>query len=265
MDKSELPFLSASELSRLIASGEVSPVEAAESYLDRIDSLDFKFNAYLTVTREMAMDAARQAEQEIAAGNHRGPMHGVPVAVKDQFHSSGVRTTGGSRILADFVPDEDATVIANLKQAGAVLLGKTNLTEFAITGFSHRFSTPAQSVGPERLRRRLQQRLRGSHRGVPLRHVAGRGYRRLHSLSCYLVRTGRSAAHLGAGQPLRSNAGRLVNGHRRPNLPHGGRRSYHAERHRGPRPQGRAHLDRAPCLIIGPLWAAALRACVSVS
>lgn len=142
MDKSELPFLSASELSRLIASREVSPVEATEAYLERIDSLDFKFNSYLTVTREMAMDAARQAEQEIAAGQHRGPMHGVPVAVKDQFHSAGVRSTGGSRILADFVPDEDATVIANLKQAGAVLLGKTNLTEFAITGFSHRYSTP---------------------------------------------------------------------------------------------------------------------------
>ena len=142
MDKSELPFLSASELSRLIASREISPVEATEAYIARIDSLDFKFNAYLTVTREMAMDAAREAEREIAAGNHRGPMHGVPVAVKDQFHSAGVRTTGGSRILADFVPDEDATVIANLKQAGAVLLGKTNLTEFAITGFSHRYSTP---------------------------------------------------------------------------------------------------------------------------
>ena len=142
MDKSELPFLSASELSRLIASREVSPVDATEAYLDRIESLDFKFNAYLTVTRDMAIAAAREAEREIAAGNHRGPMHGVPVAVKDQFHSAGVRTTGGSRILADFVPDEDATVIANLKRAGAVLLGKTNLTEFAVTGFSHRYSTP---------------------------------------------------------------------------------------------------------------------------
>ena len=142
MDKSELPFLSASELSQLIASRQVSPVEATEAYLERIDSLDFKFNAYLTVTRQMAMDAARDAEREIAAGQHRGPMHGVPVAVKDQFHSAGVRTTGGSRLLADFVPDEDATVIANLKRAGAILLGKTNLTEFAITGFSHRFSTP---------------------------------------------------------------------------------------------------------------------------
>ena len=142
MEKSELPYLSASDLSRLIQSREVSPVEATEAYLDRIDSLDFKFNAYLTVTREIAMAAAREAEREIAAGNHRGPLHGVPVAVKDQFLTAGVRTTGGSRILADNVPDEDATVIANLKRAGAVLLGKTNLTEFAITGFSHRYSTP---------------------------------------------------------------------------------------------------------------------------
>ena len=142
MDKSDLPFLSASSLSRLITSREVSPVDATQAYLDRIDDLDFKFNSYLTVTREMAMDAAREAEREIAAGNHRGPMHGVPVAVKDQFLSAGVRSTGGSRILADYVPEEDATVIANLKQAGAVLLGKTNLTEFAITGFSHRYSTP---------------------------------------------------------------------------------------------------------------------------
>ena len=142
MDKSELPFLSASQLSRLIASREVSPVEATEAYLDRIDSLDFKFNSYLTVTRDIAMEAAHQAEREIAAGHYRGPMHGVPVAVKDQFNTAGVRTTIGSRILADFVPEEDAAVISNLKQAGAVLLGKTNQTEFAITGFSHRFSTP---------------------------------------------------------------------------------------------------------------------------
>ena len=180
MDKSDLPFLTASDLSRLIESKEVSPVEATEAYLDRIDDLDFKFNAYLTVTREMAMAAARQAEQEIVAGNQRGPLHGVPVAVKDQFNSAGVRSTGGSRILADFVPEEDATVIANLKQAGAVLLGKTNLTEFAITGLLPPLQHPSQPVGPEHLRRRLQQRLWSGHRRVPLRHVVGRGHRRVH-------------------------------------------------------------------------------------
>jgi aspartyl-tRNA(Asn)/glutamyl-tRNA(Gln) amidotransferase subunit A len=142
MNKSELPFLSAGDLSRLIESKEVSPVEATEAYLDRIESIDHRFHSYLTVMREQALTDARQAEQDIAAGQHKGPIHGVPVAVKDQFWSKGVRSTGGSRILADFVPDEDATVIANLRKAGAVVLGKTNMTEFAITGFSHRYSVP---------------------------------------------------------------------------------------------------------------------------
>ena len=142
MNKSELAFLSASDLSRLIQSKEVSPVEATEAYLDRIASLDHRFNSYLTVMREQALADAQQAEEDIASGQHKGPMHGVPVAVKDQFWSKGVRSTGGSRILADFVPDEDATVIANLRKAGAVVLGKTNMTEFAITGFSHRYATP---------------------------------------------------------------------------------------------------------------------------
>ena len=124
MNKSELPFLSAGDLSRLIQSKEVSPVEATEAYLDRIDALDFRYNSYLTVMREQALADARQAERDIGAGNYLGPLHGVPVAVKDQFWSKGVRTTGGSRILADFVPDEDATVVANLRRVGAVILGK---------------------------------------------------------------------------------------------------------------------------------------------
>ena len=142
MNTSELPFLSAGDLSRLIQSKEVSPVEATEAYLARIGSLDHRCNSYLTVMREQALADAQQAEEDIASGQHKGPMHGVPVAVKDQFWSKGVRSTGGSRILADFVPDEDATVIANLRKAGAVVLGKTNMTEFAITGFSHRYATP---------------------------------------------------------------------------------------------------------------------------
>ena len=142
MDRAEIPFLTASELSKLIASREVSPVEATEAYLDRIDDLDFRFNAYLTVTLELALQQAREAESAIGRGDYLGPLHGVPVAVKDQFWSRGIRSTGGSRFLADFIPDEDATVIANLKKSGAVLLGKTNLTEFAVTALSHRFSTP---------------------------------------------------------------------------------------------------------------------------
>jgi aspartyl-tRNA(Asn)/glutamyl-tRNA(Gln) amidotransferase subunit A len=139
MIKTEIPFLSVAELSILIREKKVSPVEATEAYLDRIDSLNFKFNSYLTVCRNEALEAARVAEQAIGRGNYTGPMHGIPVAVKDQLWSKGVRTTVGSRFMEDFVPDEDATALANLKNAGAILLGKTNLTEFAIGG-SQRYS-----------------------------------------------------------------------------------------------------------------------------
>ena len=139
MIKTEIPFLSAADLSELIRKKDVSPVEATEAYLDRIDGLDFKFNAYLTVCRKEALEAAREAEQAIARGDYIGPMHGIPVAVKDQIWSKGVRTTVGSRFMADFFPEEDATALANLKKAGAILLGKTNLTEFALSG-SQRYS-----------------------------------------------------------------------------------------------------------------------------
>ena len=143
MDKKELPFLTASQLSNLIETKEISPVEATEAYLDRIEEVDPKLNSYITITGEQAFESARQAEQEIAAGKHRGPLHGVPMAVKDQFNTAGVLTTGGSRILKDNVPSEDATVIAKLKEAGAVMLGKLNMSEFAMAEiYNHPYGTP---------------------------------------------------------------------------------------------------------------------------
>ena len=151
MDKIDLPFLTASQLSRLIETKEVSPVEATEAYLDRIQEVDSKLNSYITVTGEQALEAARQAEQEISQGNHRGPLHGVPVAGKDQFNTAGIRTTGGSSILKDFVADEDATVMANLKKAGAVLLGKLNMSEFAMAEiYHHPYGTPRNPWDLER-------------------------------------------------------------------------------------------------------------------
>ena len=143
MDSSEIPFLSASELARLIESREVSPVQATEAYLQRISEVDGRLNSYITITREQALEAARQAEAEIAAGNYRGPLHGLPLAVKDQFNTAGIRTTGGSSILNEYVPDEDATVMAKLKEAGAVLLGKLNMSEFAMADiYNHPHGTP---------------------------------------------------------------------------------------------------------------------------
>jgi aspartyl-tRNA(Asn)/glutamyl-tRNA(Gln) amidotransferase subunit A len=151
MDKKELPFLTASQLSRLIETKEVSPVEATEAYLDRIQEVDPKLNSYITVTGEQALEAARQAEHEIATGRYRGPLHGVPLAVKDQFNTAGIRTTGGSSILKDNIPDEDATVITNLKKAGAVMLGKLNMSEFAMAEiYSHPYGTPRNPWDLER-------------------------------------------------------------------------------------------------------------------
>ena len=142
MSETSIVYKSVTELSQLIENKQISPVEVAEAYLSRIDELDFKFNSYLTVCRHEVLKQAHEAEETISKGDYLGPMHGVPVGVKDQLWTKDVRTTGGSRFLADFVPQEDATTVAKLKKAGALILGKTNMTEFAITGFTHRFSTP---------------------------------------------------------------------------------------------------------------------------
>ncbi len=150
MAERQIPYLTVSELSRLIADKEVSAVEATQAYLDRIDLLNDKLHAYLTVCRDEALEAAREADEALARGDNLGPLHGIPVAVKDQVKSKGIRTTAGSPILNDFVPDEDATVLANLKSAGAVLLGKLNMTEFGTTGFSHQFETPRNPWDTER-------------------------------------------------------------------------------------------------------------------
>ena len=143
MNSNELPFLSAAELADLFRTRQASPVDAAQAYLSRIEQVDPSLRSYITVTADRALAEARQAEQEIAAGNYRGPLHGVPVAVKDQFCTEGVLTTGGSSILGDYVPDYDATVMAKLREAGAVLLGKLNMSEFAMgDSFHHPYGRP---------------------------------------------------------------------------------------------------------------------------
>ena len=141
MGKADIPFLSASQLSEHIKNRTVSPVEVVEAYLERIDRLDSKLYAYLTVCRDEALQAARESENTLAQGEYLGPLHGVPFAVKDQLNTSGIRTTSGTPFFKDFVPEEDATVIAKLKSAGAILLGKLNMTEFGTTGLSHAFNT----------------------------------------------------------------------------------------------------------------------------
>ena len=134
--------MSLEDIGRLIASRDVSPVELTQHMLDRIAKVDATLNSYATVMAEQALTAARAAEQEIQAGTYRGPLHGVPIAVKDLCYTRGVRTMGGTPVFRGFVPDIDATVVSRLRDAGAVLLGKLNLTEGAMGGYHPDFDVP---------------------------------------------------------------------------------------------------------------------------
>jgi aspartyl-tRNA(Asn)/glutamyl-tRNA(Gln) amidotransferase subunit A len=127
----ELPYLSLTEAAALIKARRLSPVELTEAILDRIDRIDGKVGAFITVTRDQALRSARAAEQEIARRRYRGPLHGVPFGVKDTHYTKGIRTTANTPVLVDFVPDFDATVVTRLQQAGGVLVGKTKLPEFS--------------------------------------------------------------------------------------------------------------------------------------
>jgi aspartyl-tRNA(Asn)/glutamyl-tRNA(Gln) amidotransferase subunit A len=133
---SDIAYASITEIGPRIGRREISPVELTQVCLERIQQLEPQVNAFITVLADSAMAEARQAEAEIARGEYRGPLHGIPIAHKDLLYTRGVRTTAGSKVLADFVPDEDATVVAQLKTAGTILLGKLNLHEFAAGGTS---------------------------------------------------------------------------------------------------------------------------------
>jgi aspartyl-tRNA(Asn)/glutamyl-tRNA(Gln) amidotransferase subunit A len=128
---SEPYHLSVSESADQIKRGQLSPVDLAQSLLDRIDSLDPTLQAWVTIDREEVLNTARQREEELARGEVRGPIHGVPLGLKDIFYTAGMKTTACSRIYADFVPSYDATCVARIKEAGGIILGKAVTTEFA--------------------------------------------------------------------------------------------------------------------------------------
>lgn len=131
MPDESLHSMSVAELSGKIRRRELSPVEVTEAHLRRIEALNDSIFGFLTVAGDRAMDEARKAEEEIARGDWRGPLHGIPYGAKDIIDTAGIRTTHGSSFFPDNVPSEDACVISRLKEAGAVLLGKTHTHEFA--------------------------------------------------------------------------------------------------------------------------------------
>ncbi len=128
---STLVWASMGELARLVATKAVSPVEVVQAHLDRIAALDGQVKAYITLMADSALEAAKAAEAAVMARESLGPLHGVPVGLKDLYCTKGVKTTAGSRILGDWVPTEDATVVSRLAGAGAIMLGKLNMHEFA--------------------------------------------------------------------------------------------------------------------------------------
>ena len=127
----DITRLSIEDAARAIHERQLSPVTLLEATLARIASLEPRLNAFVTVTTDLARQQARRAESEIGAGHYLGALHGIPVAVKDLFATRGVRTTAGSKILREWIPTEDARAVRKLKDAGAVLVGKLGMHEFA--------------------------------------------------------------------------------------------------------------------------------------
>src|SRR5262245_60647844 len=130
----DICFLPAVELADRIRRRELSPVEAVDAVLARIERLDRYLNAYCTVVAASAREAARVAEAAVLRGEPLGLLHGVPVSIKDNIETAGIRTTYGSRAFEHFAPGEDAVAVERLRAAGAIVLGKTNLPEFAAKG-----------------------------------------------------------------------------------------------------------------------------------
>jgi aspartyl-tRNA(Asn)/glutamyl-tRNA(Gln) amidotransferase subunit A len=165
----ELAFASVSELAVRIRSRDLSPVAVVDDLLARIERCR-ALNAFITVTADVARAQAASAEREITAGRYRGPLHGIPVSLKDLIDTKGIRTTRGSRIFADYIPAEDATVVARLQHAGAVLLGKNTLHEFAFG-----ITTNNPHYGPTRNPWRLDRIPGGSSGGSGAAVAAGLG------------------------------------------------------------------------------------------
>ena len=136
MGGEELCFLSAAELGGLIQQKKISPVEVVETHLQRIEALEPKLNSFITLLPDEARAAARRAEEEVQQGTYRGPLHGIPLGLKDAYHTKGIRTTFGSQVFDSYKPKEDSTTVVKLSEAGAITLGKLNLhtLEFGPTG-----------------------------------------------------------------------------------------------------------------------------------
>ena len=210
MADDDIAFLSAVELTQRIRRRELSAAAVTQNVLDRIDASQSTLNAFITVCRDEALQAAQRADDAVARGDNVGALHGVPVSVKDIINTAGVRTTWGSLTMADNVPNADAVAVERLKQAGAIIVGKTTTPEFA-----HKLLTDAPLFGVtrnpwySRLHTRRFERRLGGRRGRRIgAAVAGDRCRREHAPARRLHWYRRFQADLGSGA-AQPGAGRL--------------------------------------------------------
>jgi len=136
MNSQDMCFLTITEAAALLASKELSPVDLVEAHLARISDTGEALNTFVTLLAGEALESAQKAEGEIQTGRYLGPLHGIPVGLKDLYYTKGIRTTVGSKIMGDFVPDYDAAVAESFQEAGAILMGKLQMHEFALGGTS---------------------------------------------------------------------------------------------------------------------------------
>lgn len=181
---SDLTMITLAEVSGLIRKKEVSPVEVLDACLKRTAEVNPTYNAYITLTEDVARKAAKKAEEEITAGNYKGPLHGVPFSLKDLFYTKGIRTTAGSGMMADFVPDYEGTVVKRLYEHGAVLTGKVNTEEFALGP-----TTENSLIGPSRNPWNTAKIVGGSSGGSAVAVATGMDYFSMGSDSGGSVRT----------------------------------------------------------------------------
>lgn len=128
----DLAFLTASELAPLIRTKQLSPVELTKHILNRIDTIDQTLYSYITPLHGLAIKQAREAEKDIMQGKYKGPLHGIPIGIKDNFYTEGIRTTAGSKLFINFIPNKNATTVNKLLMAGGILIGKLNMHELAL-------------------------------------------------------------------------------------------------------------------------------------
>ena len=190
MTDKELAFEPAHKLLHLIADRQISPVELTRLYLDRIERLDSQLNSFVTVTRDEALAAAKVAEDAVSRGDKLGPLHGLPIAIKDTQMTRGIRTTLGSVAYKDHIPEHDATVVQRVKSTGAIILGKTNAPELGIVGTcENRLGEPGRNPWNTDCTRRWIHRRWGSRVGrQPVSSRDRQRRRRVHSHTCPLLR-----------------------------------------------------------------------------